>query len=195
MKNIFTYLLLMMPFSLLAQVYPPDLTTVFPLEDEKIIYQNTVVVDSTLTKDELFVNARMWANNAFYPSTTLIKIEDKQAGILLIESYIVNGTGNYIQDHKIWFTMKLEFRDGRYRYTINGLNSKFIGYYKRYNGPLEEWVPESFQDYIERYMGPKKIEKCREEYQTFFKGVDSDFQNILYTLKNAVKIDRSEEQW
>gem|GEM_PF-867129 len=195
MKTFFIVLAFCLPIVVSAQIYPPDLSEVFPMQDEKIVYQNTVIVDSELSKDELFVNARMWVNNAFYPSTTLVKIEDKDAGILLVESYIVNGTGNYIQDHKIWFTMKLEFRDGRYRYTIDGLNSKFIGYYKRYNGPIEDWVPQSFQDYVERYMGPKKIDKCREEYMQFFKSVDSDFKNVLYTLNSATSVNRTKEEW
>lgn len=93
----------------------------FPLDSltHKIKFTDIVYLDSTSSKQDLFLRAREWFAKTFKSSNYVTQMEDKEAGILIgkgsLEIFLkVLGSstgGNYFN-----FTISLYFKDGRYKY-------------------------------------------------------------------------------
>lgn len=66
-------------------------------------------------KDDLYNAARLWYANTYRNSKEVLEVDDRDAGRLI-------GTGFSTIDppskRKLWATVKIEVKDGRYRYTM-----------------------------------------------------------------------------
>ena len=115
MKKIFLSLILMSPVILIAQ------SGVFPLVDCKINYTEIVKIDSSINKATLFLNAKMFFVNEFKSAKDVIQLEDRESGTIIGKGYFTYnwdmGKNSYVE-MKIWHTIKLTIKDGKYRYEI-----------------------------------------------------------------------------
>jgi len=103
-----------------------------PLNDGRIKY--TEVVDAPgKTKAELFQNSKVWFANTFRSAKDVINFQDEDAGI-------VSGRGNsslYIKvmgqtvERILHYSIKIEVKDDRYRYTIDEIELSTSGLDKR----------------------------------------------------------------
>jgi hypothetical protein len=98
-----------------------------------ITYTAVVYVDSTISKEELFIRARSWFTSAFKDSKAVLEVQDKESGELI-------GKGNFhfsaskmsymYYSGRIEFSIKVLLKDGRYKYEIsdfyhNGANTSY----------------------------------------------------------------------
>jgi hypothetical protein len=99
-----------------------------PLNDGKIRYTDVVQAPGK-TKAELFQNSKVWFANTFRSAKDVINFEDEGAGI-------VSGSGNtsiYIKslgqtvERTVYFSIKIEVKDERYRYTIDQIEFSTTG--------------------------------------------------------------------
>lgn len=109
MKHFFASLLVCLMFNLHAQ--------------EAIKIEEVIHVDSTAKQSELFNRGEHWVISAFKNPQKVIQLKDKEAGQI-----IAKGVFKY-QSKFIWgasdrtkgvidFTVKLFFKDGRYKYVL-----------------------------------------------------------------------------
>lgn len=84
----------------------------------RIEYQEVVELPGK-TKDKLFTQARLWFAETFQDSKAVLEVDDREGGILV-------GTGWADTDisAKFWSTIKIEVKDGKYRYTINNFQTE-----------------------------------------------------------------------
>jgi hypothetical protein len=92
---------------------------ILPQKDGAILYTGIIQVDSSASKSELYNRGKVWFINEFKSSNDVLQMQDKEAGILIGKGFfeIENGVNT-----QIWQTIKLYFKDGKYKYEITDLS-------------------------------------------------------------------------
>ncbi|RZK27684.1 MAG: DUF4468 domain-containing protein, partial [Hymenobacter sp.] len=96
-----------------AATYPKDATTGL------IDYTDVVQVDG-VSQAELFKRGKIWLVSTFKSAKDVIQAEDKDAGIIVGKAYSVINiqSGKFIVPAKLFYTLKLNFKDGKYKYEL-----------------------------------------------------------------------------
>jgi hypothetical protein len=124
MKTLFTLLLCLCAALAHAQVadtvkLPIDPTT------KRITYASVVQVPGA-SQAELYTRAKLWFAGAFNSAKDVVQADEKDAGIIqgkgwsTIEVHPM-GTKRPGVDQRLWYTVRLICREGRYRYEITNL--------------------------------------------------------------------------
>lgn len=125
---------------------------IFPINEQtgKIQYQEVVHVEGTTR--ELFFRAVTWMNHHWGNARGMIKRQDPHNGILEAEVKIdIDPTGHNMlldeqgNEKRASYKLKLQFRDGRYRYTIEEV--KLL---REKPFPLENWTNPQNPHYEKR---------------------------------------------
>lgn len=99
----------------------------FPIDSitGKITYTEVISVEDKDATD-LFLSAKEWFVNNFVSAKNVIQMEDKNAGIILGKGKIPVYTNNAFKTDLgfVEFTIKIEVKDGRYKYTLKDLYHK-----------------------------------------------------------------------
>ncbi len=123
-----------------------DSNTVVPIDNEtkKITYKEVVTAKGTA--DELYVRGIAWINSFYTNPTDVTKIRNREDG--LIEG-IARFKITYIDEEErerpaglISYAIKLEFKEGRYRYTITDFNYKQTSRFA-----VEKWLNKNAPAY------------------------------------------------
>lgn len=91
-----------------------------PVSAETHLVDYTKVVEvAGATKSELFARAKVWLAKSTTSAKSAIEAEDKDAGVLVAKGYqIVDGFGGLDAPAKLWYTVKITVKDGKYRYNL-----------------------------------------------------------------------------
>jgi hypothetical protein len=125
MRNALLILMIIIPtlcFGQLIEELPKD-------ENGNLRYNEVIQVDST-KKDELYLRSKQFFVDVFKSAKDVIQMDDKEAGVVIGKGfndiYIkVMGISAPIQ---MWFTIKIQSKEGRYKYEIYDI------YFKSYPG-------------------------------------------------------------
>jgi hypothetical protein len=91
----------------------------FPINEQgKIVYTEIVNIDSSLTQEQLYLNAREWFARSFRSANDVIQMDDKDAGKLIGKGNFVIPGGMYLADGRVRFTISVFTKEGRYKYEI-----------------------------------------------------------------------------
>jgi hypothetical protein len=91
-----------------------------PTKDDKIFYDEVVTVDSSLKKDQLFMQLRQWFVENFMESKNVLEVNDMENGLL-------TGKGTYkytkinglnVHSGHVMFVINMAVKDGKYRYQL-----------------------------------------------------------------------------
>jgi hypothetical protein len=110
----------------------------FPLNDQgRIEYTEVIAIDSS-SADDLYKRAKLFISNNFKNPGEVIGVDDFNNKII-----VINGTFTTEPGH-IKFKATLQFKDGRYKYSVTDLTHKFInaGGYNLSGGALENSKPD-----------------------------------------------------
>lgn len=151
-------------------------------ESKMIEYTELVTVDSPLTQNILYSKAKDWFAKAFISSENVIQKDDKEAGIIIGKGIIPVTGGIYLTDSKIDFTLKVQVKDGRYKYWISNFNHK--SYKDGYSGgALENEKPAcgNFNMVKKGWIEVKEI-------------ADQNAKKIVKSLKDALSMKSTEPE-
>lgn len=149
MKNLKLILIASFLFSgslMLAQ-QTDSLILHYDAESDAILYQDVVEAEGSPT--ELFYRSITWMNEHWDNARGMIKKQDKMNGLL--EAHVrfdikkVNEKGVPQKLGRLVYVLRLEFKDGRYRYTITDFNLLKKSIY-----PLNRWMDPENQYYDQR---------------------------------------------
>lgn len=94
----------------------------FLLAQEPLIYEDVVNVKDSASSEELYLRAKKWFAVTYNDAQKVIQLDDRESGVIMGKALIqFNPTvfsGSGLTKGTIDYTIKIEFRDGRYRYTI-----------------------------------------------------------------------------
>lgn len=146
-------------------------TATLPVDpDTKLItYKEVVTVTGTPT--ELFNRAIEWVNKQYKNPTDATKVRNPATGLIEIIHRI-----ELTRDDKgvsrpagiVDYAMKLEIKDGRYRYTITNFNFKDVS-----RQPIEKWMD-------------KKDKAYTPDWDNYLTQVDVATKKLIETLKQGM---------
>lgn len=176
--SLLSFFLFIAGISLKAQVTTPSV----PVDpDTKLItYKEVVTVPGH--PGELFNRAISWINTQYKNPAEATKVRDQASGVIDIIHRI-----ELTRDDKgvarpagiVDYAMKLEMKEGRYRYTITNFNYKDIS-----RKPIEYWLD-------------KKDKAYNPEFDNYLKQVDDFMRKLIESLKAGMQppAPKKEDAW
>ena len=145
MNKIVLLATLLLPLFTIAQ----DDVLVIPLDEDTQMIKFREVIDEEGTKDELFNRCIYWLNDFYKDPTRVTTIRDNPTGkiagqhqfrVYYEEEGIKKPAG------MVRYTFTIEFKDNKYRYTIDELKVK-----SRTDIPVEKWLDKDDPAYDPRW--------------------------------------------
>ena len=116
-------LVLILTASILAGCLPANYKTL-PIEQ----HTYAKVYESSLNKDKLFLSLHEWVARNLGDSNKALRINNSATGTLLAKMIIPNGMKDSLGvRHALRITLRLEAKDGKYRYTASDFEMYYDG--------------------------------------------------------------------
>lgn len=165
----------------------------FPIEDSKVLYKGVVFVDSSISSTDLYLNAKEWVIDNFKSAKDVIMSEDKESNILIAKGFIVKGHNSAVNHAENWFTLKIEMKDGKYRYKMYDFIYKCDIYYEGKNlgwsKPLYEW----FDMTDSKIKGKKAKERLINKINIYAQELHNEFESTLSSLEHSMSKNRNDD--
>lgn len=139
-------------------------------EAGKIIFTDVVKTDNA-TQKQLYLSAKSWFANIFKSSQDVLQIDSKEDGILLGKGFADISIPVFLTDaiNKLWFTIKIELKEGKYRYSIYDISRE--AYPSQYNSNPSSFTLEEIERNNYNPMFEKKWKRVTLEH--IFNLIDS----------------------
>lgn len=181
MKNSSVLLLFTLAFNFLQaqEIKTPKM----PVNDETKLISYTKVVETTgVNKGDLYDRAFAWLSVYYKNPTDVLREKDRDAGTMLIKARFKisnpfdkkNQVASPAGD--VQYSLKLEFKEGKFRYTLTEINWKQQSYFA-----AEKWLDKSSQYYSPNwdYYLQQTDENCKK--------IVADLEKAITTAKVAKK--------
>lgn len=185
MRIITLMLLASLPFSLLAQKKTELSWPAMSLDPKtNLITYSEVPEVAGVSAQDLYDRAMKWGGEYFKNFAEKLRKQDKENG----EMEIFNRIPIYAYDKKgekttsrqglAQYTITIQFRDGRYKYTITDLNMKASSY-----EPLEPWLDREDED--------------AANHSYYLTDIDADIQATIASMKDGLSkaAEKSSDDW
>ena len=154
----------------IAQGQPVPPVPVDP-DTKTIMYRE--VVSEQGNPGYLYDKAIEWFRS-YYPNPTAVytvqdRVNGKVEGIGRMKIYYFDSDGNRIDGGQVMYTIKMEFKDNRYRYTLTDFLLKSASRY-----PLEKWLNKSDPAY-------------NPQWDAYLYQIDTTMQRLVTTMKAGMK--------
>lgn len=127
MKRMILGCIMILAIQLNAQVFHKDSLAMPKLENE-VGMQEVIQIDS-VSKTELYKRAKLWVVESFKSAKNVIQLDDVENSTIVIKGITTIYFKAFIAtaDLDVKFTLKIEAKEGRYRYTLNNVNFILAG--------------------------------------------------------------------
>ena len=175
MKKLLLVAMLISPFLAKAQSDLFDYKT----EEKYLYYGNVVQVDTTLSASDLYQNAKLFVHKLSLANTKMTS-DDKSEGIVALDveekGSFKTQTGIGSEPMTLKYSIKLEVKKGRYRYTFDNIVISFIE-------KDDKSVPHTLYDLDkDRDGGLLKIGRSKR----VLKAMDAMFDSKIALLTNTM---------
>jgi len=168
MKSLITGLMALSFLVAVAQ----DPSVSLPVDEDTKLITYREVVQQEGTKLELFNRAIEWINKEYKNPADVTKVRNPETGLielihrieLTYEEKGVSRSGGIVD-----YTLKLELKDGRYRYTFTNFNLKQAS-----RVPIERWLDKSDKAYT-------------PAWDLFLSQVDEHTRKVTESLKKGMQ--------
>lgn len=196
MKKIILISMMFLTMQLYGQRDTICLSKIFPLVNNKIFYQGVVKLNDSLGKEYIYDKLKQIVVSVIKSDKNIIQNENKEIGVIQANGFIVKGHNSYIENPQIWYIIKIEVKNGRFRYTISDFTYKFdvkvstelygntISNNKNYNQSFEEWINPT----------KKRGGLDRKEIEKFLDSVNSELLLIIDSLKIKIE-EKKSDSW
>lgn len=147
----------------------------------KFIYKE--VVQEEGTQPEFFIRAVNWVNITYKNSASVTSVRDPHTGLIegnhRFRLSYTNADGVKTDGEMILYHFKLQFKEGRYRYTFDEFEVK-----KQSHFPMERWADPEDPDY-------------RSDLTQVLNKVNDNISVLIESLKETMKppVVVEEEEW
>lgn len=153
----------------------------------EVEYQSVEIADS-MSATAIYQAVRLWFVETFPDSREVLEVDDKEQGLLIGTGWsnISGGSvGPYPIDNKLWFTLKIEIKEGRYRWKLYNL--------QRQAPPTSiDYSPDKFS--LESAYPPGKPPGDKVN-RKFKKSTLENLQSTINSLRAAVKKAKKSDGW
>lgn len=137
-------------------------------EEQKVI--SVVKEIPGKSETQLFDNTKIWIAQTFRSAKAVLEYENREQGVIIgngISTYPCSGMSCLAKgDWKLHYTMKVEFKEGRYRVTFSNLETSWPGSY-------------SSGIYSPAHRGPVSNQGDYEEIKATLLALADDLDNSL----------------
>lgn len=169
-------------FSVYSFTQETDSLNIVPVDPASGLISYQEVVEEEGTKEDLFKRCVNWVNIFYANPVAVTKIRDFESGkIEGRHQFRVHDIekGYEVDVGTILYTFIVEFKDGRYRYTITDYVLR-----KASRFPIENWLDKSSTAYTEKW-------------NDYLKQIDEFTKDLIVDLKEKMKPEPEEveEEW
>ncbi len=157
-------------------------STVFPIDPDTKLVSYQGVVQMNGTQDELYVRGIDWLNKYYKNPFDVSRVRNRESGVIEVMHRIeltndVDGVN--LQAGTVNYELRIEFKPGRYRYTLTNLTWRQASRF-----PIERWLNKEEQSYSPLW-------------ETYIQQVDLKAKEIIENLKNGMQpVEvKPEEKW
>ena len=160
-----------------------DSVTIVPVDNTTGLITYEEVVTEEGTKNDFFNRAVAWVNETYKNPTSVTTVRDPQTGKIegnyRLKIYQSTEDQAGMEWGTILYSFRLEFKDGRYRYSFYDFLLKTDSRY-----PIERWLDKTRPDYT-------------QDCDLKLREVDEFMQNLIQTLKLSMKPKaiKQEAEW
>lgn len=141
MKRFFTLLCLMGSVTLFAQKGSETERPAFPIDEEtKLVTYTDVIQVPGVVKDSLYNVAMEWMKKFYKSPSQAIKSQSQEEGVIEVKHQFQltrKEKGQEVKAAMIEYDMTLQFRDGRFKYSVTKLRVQGPSYFG-----VEKWINE-----------------------------------------------------
>lgn len=166
-----------------------------PVSNGAIAFQEIVELnDTSLKKQELYVNIRTWFAKKYNSSKSVIQIDDKESGRIVGKAVIE--LPQYHATVHCHYTIQVDVKDQKFRYSISDLfisspefpqiirnASQMYSYY------LKDEAPSQYRILFEGKKG------FLERYDLWFRVIKADIHALVASLKADVLQTKAKDNW
>lgn len=164
--------IILLPFSVFAQT--EKVAPKLPVDEKSgLISFNKVVEVNGISAGSLYQRAFNWANVYYKNPTDVIREKDSVGGILVCKARFkvmnpADKKGLATDAGNVMYTLKVQFKEGRYRYELTEINWKQQSYYA-----CERWMDKTATSY-------------KPEYDYYLQQVETNAREILKALEKGL---------
>lgn len=178
MKKIYFIFLFLAVASLSGKVYSQNI----PVDPDTKLITYREVVQQQGTKDQLYPRVIDWLNSFYKNPADICRVRNPENGIIeilhRIEIYYPETDGIKKPMGLVNYSVKIECKENKYRYTITDFNLKQASKF-----PIERWLDKNDKAY-------------NENCDYFLKQVDDFTQNLIKSLKGKMQPTiKKEDNW
>lgn len=166
------YIATVLAFVLMLSVDAQDTKVKLPVDPVTKLITYKEVVNVPGTPAELFNRAIEWINKQYKNPVDATKVRDQASGVIeIIHRIEITRVekGATLLAGRVDYSMKLEMKDGRFRYTITNFNMKDIS-----RQPLERYMDKQDKAYL-------------PIWDDYMKQVDDFTRNMIESLKRGMQ--------
>lgn len=163
-------------------------------DNNEIEYSEVVQVEG-MTKTELYNAARLWYADYFQDSKEVLELDDREGGVLIGtgwgDLYYRSNIG--LSKQKLWKTIKIQVKDGRYKYTIQ--NIEFESYPGQYTSVQKNALDNSPVAQYPKVKKPKS--KIGLSQKSMKEATLKSLQGTCDRLKEGIKkhLEGDDDDW
>jgi len=155
----------------------------FPIDDETELVTYTEVIQVPgISDDSLYNLAMKWIKDFYKMPSQVIRTQDKEAGrIEIYHGFYISRTekNQTMKAGMIHYYLTLQFKDGRFKYTITKVNLEGTTYFG-----IEKWINE--EKYMEDENVPGYLTQIDEFMMTLIGSIESEIRPVA---------PKKEEDW
>ena len=175
MKKLILFVIIILPLNLFSQVIEE-----MPTNDNGQIYFSEVIELEGFSQNDLYLNAKEFFVNTFKSADDVIQMDDKEDALIIgkplsVITITVMGMGTEV---KLYYTIKIQSKDGRYKYEIYDL------FFKTYPNPQVPETTTSAEEMFAEETYYKRNGKPKGALEQYKDKTLSEIGLIINSIKN-----------
>jgi len=165
-----------------------------PKDENGNLNYSEVIQAESVSKDDLYLRAKQFFVDVFKSANDVIQMDDKESGIIIGKGFsdIYTKVMGVLTQQQMWYSIKIQSKEGRYKYTIYDIYLKSdLGQYGTITTRPEEIF--SKQNYYKKNGKPKdSLEKYKIE---IVNKLNSLVTTIKATMNTSATSTENKEEW
>jgi len=159
-----------------------EMQSMMPLDKDTQLISYQEVVSEPGTADVLYVRCIEWINTQYKNPADVCKVRNRESAVIEIQhrfEIFNSSSGSKLLAGIVNYDLKIEFKPGRYRYTISDLTLRQSSRF-----PIERWFDKSDPMYS-------------PIWEDYLQQVDTQIKELIANLKQgmAPPVVKHEEKW
>lgn len=159
-----------------------DVRSMIPVDKDTQVITYQDVVQQAGTADELYIRCIEWINTEYKNPADVCRVRNRESGVIEIRhrmEYFNDVKDTKVVAGKINYVLKLEFKPGRYRYTVTDMTLQHAS-----RVPVEKWMDKEDTEYSPLW-------------DSYLEQINTQVVELIERLKTGMEppVIKVEEKW